>query len=149
MLSIEIQLYNHPHLRLLQFNLHLEDEGVRKLQDDVIQWFHSTCRSVTSKSLVVEVKGFSEELDACSKIQDILLALHARMERFSLYLSEVHQGELKAGKKEGIKKLFSRLCEAGVVIEKDLSEIESVSYYFLIFKLVPCLVYTCLACLGF
>ena len=107
MLSSEIDLRRNPHLRLLQFDLNLNDREIRKSQDDVIRWFDSICESVTSKSLVVEVRGFTEEVEICDKIQDTLLALYERIETFSVYLTP------------GIKAqaLFSKLYEAEIVIE--------------------------------
>ena len=110
MLSSEIDLRKNPHLRLLQFDLNLDFSTVRKSQDDVIRWFNSICESVTSKSLVVEVRGFTEKEAICNKIQDTLLALYERTETFSVYLTP--------GTKE--KGLFSKLHEAGIVVEEDV-----------------------------
>ena len=108
MLSSEIDLRKNPHLRLLQFDLRLYNSEIRKSQDDVIQWFNSICESVTSNSLVVEVRYFSEEVEICDKIQDTLLALHERIETFSVYLPP-------GTKEEG---LCSKLYEVGIVIEE-------------------------------
>ena len=110
MLSSEIDIRKNPHLRLLQFDLRLHRSEIRKSQDDVIRWFNSICESVTSKSLVVEVRGFTEEVAICNKIQDTLLALYERIETFSVYLTP--------GTKE--KRLFSKLYEVGIVIEEDI-----------------------------
>ena len=110
MLSSEIDLRKNPHLRLLQFDLRLHRSEIRKSQDDVIRWFNSICESVTSKSLVVQVSGFTEEVEICDKIQDTLLALYERIETFSVYLTP--------GTKE--KGLFSKLYETGVVVEEDV-----------------------------
>ena len=107
MLSSEIDLRKNPHLRLLQFNLHLNNV---ESQEDVIRWFNSICESVTSKSLVVEVRDFSEKVEICDKIRDTLLALYERIETFSVYLTP--------GTKE--KGLFSKLYEAEIVIEEDI-----------------------------
>ena len=109
MLSSEIDLRKDPHLRLLQFNLCLHNSEIRKSQDDVIRWFNSICESVTSKSLVVEVCGFTEEVAICNKIQDTLLALYERIETFSVCLP-------LGTKEEG---LFSKLYEVGIVVEED------------------------------
>ena len=112
MLSSEIDLRKNPHLQLLQFNLRLDDSDIRELRDDVIRWFNSICESVTSKSLVVEVRLFSEEVEICDKIQDTLLALYERTETFSVYLTP--------GTKE--KGLFSKLYEVGIVVEEYIDE---------------------------
>ena len=110
MLSSEIDLRKNPHLRLLQFNLNLYDSEFRKSQDDVIRWLNSICESVTSKSLVVEVREFYEKVESCNKIQDTLLALYERIETFSVYLT--------LGTKE--KGLFSKLYEVVIVVEEDI-----------------------------
>ena len=110
MLSSEIDLCKSPHLRLLQFNLNLNSERIRTPPDDVIRWFNSICESVTSKSLVVEVLGFSTGVEICDKIQDTLLALRERIGTFSVYLPP--------GTKEN--GLFSKLYEVGIVIEEDI-----------------------------
>ena len=110
MLSSEINLRKSPHLRLLQFYLNLNSLAIRESQADVIRWFNSICESVTSKSLVVEVRRFTEEVEICDKIQDTLLALYERIETFSVYLTP--------GTKE--KGLFSKLYEAGIVVEEDV-----------------------------
>ena len=104
----EIDLRKNPHLRLLQFSLCLDDEEVG--DDDIIRWFNSICESVTSKSLVVEVRRFTEEVEICNNIQDTLLALYERIETFSVYLTP-------GTKEEG---LFSKLYEVGIVIEEDI-----------------------------
>ena len=110
MLSSEIDLRKNPHLRLLQFDLNLDFSTVRKSQDDVIRWFNSICESVTSKSLVVEVRRFTEDVEICDRIQDTLLVLYERIKTFSVYLTP--------GTKE--KGLFSKLYETGVVVEEDV-----------------------------
>ena len=122
MLSSEIDLRKNPHLRLLQFNLNLHF-AIRESRDDVIRWFNSICESVTSKSLVVEVRGFTEEVEICDKIQDTHLALYDRIETFSVYLTP--------GTKE--KGLFSKLYEAGIVIEEEIwtDEVKLVGYNIL------------------
>ena len=107
-LSSEIDLRKNPHLRLLQFDLCLDNSEFRKSQDDMIRWFNSICESVTSKSLVVEVRWFSEKVEICDKIQDTLLALYERIETFSVYL-------IPGTKKQG---LFSKLYEVGIVVEE-------------------------------
>ena len=109
MLSSEIDLRKNPHLRLLQFDFDLDNSEIRKSRDDVIRWFNSICESVTSKSLVVEVRRFTEEVEICDRIQDTLLFLYDRFESFSVYLTP--------GTKEN--GLFSKLYEVGIVIEED------------------------------
>ena len=76
----------------------------------MIRWFNSICESVTSKSFVVEVRGFTAEVAICNKIQDTLLVLYERIETFSVYLAP--------GTKD--KKLFSKLYEAGIAVEEDV-----------------------------
>ena len=110
MLSSEIDLRKNPHLRLLQFDLNLDFSAVIKSLDDVIRWFNSICASVTSKSLVVEVRRFTEDVEICDRIQDTLLVLYERIKTFSVYLTP--------GTKE--KGLFSKLYETGVVVEEDV-----------------------------
>ena len=105
MLSSEIDLRKNPHLRLLQFDLRLYSSEIWR--DDVIRWFNSICESVTSKSLVVEVRGFTEEVAICNKIQDTLLALHKRIKTFSVYLTPGMKAQA----------LFSKLYEVEIVIE--------------------------------
>ena len=114
MLPSEINLRKNPHLRLLQFDFSFEEEKIRDLQDDVIRWFNSICESVTSKSLVVEVRNFSEKVEICDKIQDTLLALYERIETFSVYLTP-------GTKDQG---LFSKLYDVGIVVEEDIVEDE-------------------------
>ena len=103
-LSSEIDLRKNPHLRLLQFRLSLQDES----QGHEIRWFNSICESVTSKSLVVDVREFIEEVEICDKIQDTLLALYERIETFSVYLPP-------RTKRKG---LFSKLYEARIVVKE-------------------------------
>ena len=111
-LSSEIDLRKNPYLRLLQFYFFFEVERIRDSQDDVIRWFNSICESVTSKSLVVEADGFTEEVEICDKIQDTLLALYKRIETFSVYLTP--------GTKD--KGLFSKLYEVCIVVEDYIGE---------------------------
>ena len=111
-LSSEIDLRKNYYLRLLQFDLNLNFTGIRELQDDVIRWFNSICESVTSKSLVVEVRGFTERTETCNKIQETLLSLYERIETFSVYLTP-------RTKEYG---LFSKLYEVGIVIEEYIGE---------------------------
>ena len=59
---------------------------------------------------VVGVLRFGEEAEICHKIQDPLLALHERIDTFSVYLAP--------GTKA--KGLFSKLFEAGIEVEEDL-----------------------------
>ena len=109
MLSSEIDLRKNPHLRLLQFDLSPRGES-RKSKDNVIRWFNSTCKSVTSKSLVIKVCRFSREVEICNKIQNTLLALYERIETLSVHLTP-------GTKEEG---LFSKLYETGIVVEEDI-----------------------------
>ena len=114
----EIDLHPHPSLRLLQFNLDLDRIPVTG-HDEVIQWFSSICKSVTSTSFVVEVDGLPKEFRTCNTIQEALLALYRRTEIFSV--------RLPRGTK--VWGLFSRLYEADIVIEEGrwLSNNEEVS----------------------
>ena len=117
-LCSEIDLRKNPHLRLLQFNSSLEVEKIRDSQNDVIRWFNSICESVTSRSLVVELCGLSNESEICHRIEDILLSLHTRIETLSIFLSG---RSFFTGQKvdlEDVRKLFSRLYEEGIVVEK-------------------------------
>ena len=117
-LSSEIDLRKNPHLRLLQFDLRLDRSEIRKSQDDVIRWFNSICESVTSRSLVVGLDGLSNESEICNRIQEILLALHTRIETLSILLStRSFYGARKVDRKD-VRKLFSRLYEVGIVVEK-------------------------------
>ena len=127
MISSEVDLRKSPHLRLLQFQFNLDWNKMRKFEDDVLGWFNAICESITSKSLVVEVCEFPKEAKICDKIQDTLLVLYKRIETFSVYLTP--------GTKE--KGLFSKLYEAGIVVEKRLDRDgdEAVSGYLLISKL--------------
>ena len=134
-LSSEIDLRKNTHLRLLQFDLSLEEVSIRGSQGDVVQWFNSICKSVTSRSLVVCLYGLSNKLKICNKIQDMLLALHARIETLSIFLSG---RSFFTGQKvdlEDVRKLFSRLYEEGIVVEKWLDRNEEVSGYVLTSKL--------------
>ena len=117
MLSSEIDLRKNPHLRLLQVDLRLENSKSRISQDDVIQWFNSICESITYKSLVIEVRGFTDEVEICNKIQDTLLVLYERIETFSVYLTP--------GTKD--KGLVSKLYEAGIVVDKVVWDSQVVS----------------------
>ena len=85
-LSSEIDLRKNPHLRLLQFNFSLGEKKIRDSQDDMIRWFNSICESVTSRSLVVGMYRLSNQSEICNKIQDMLLALHTRIETLSVFL---------------------------------------------------------------
>ena len=91
---------------MLHFNFEPIDEEIES-QNDVVRWFNSSCESVTSKSLVVEVYGLSKEVEICAKIQDTLLALHKRIKTFSVYLTPGMKAQA----------LFSKLYEAEIVIE--------------------------------
>ena len=99
---------------MLQFDFSFDEEKIKGSQDDVIRWFNSICESVTSKSLVVEVRDCQNEVEICDKIQDTLLALYERIETFSVYLTP-------GTKNNG---LFSKLYETGVVVEEDVGKDE-------------------------
>ena len=135
-LSSEIDLRKNPHLRLLQLNFSLEEEDIRDSQDDVIRWFNSICESVTSRSLVVHLEGLWNESEICNKIQDILLALHTRIENLSIFVSGKDHFGMQVVDLEDVRKLFSRLYEAGIVVEKWLDPFrdETVSDYLLTSK---------------
>ena len=135
--SSEIDLRKNPHLRLLQFRFSLEKEKIRDSQDDVIRWFNSICESVTSRSLVVGLDGLFNESEICNKIQEMLLALHTRIGTLSIFLStKCFPREQNVDLKD-VRKLFPRLYETGIVVEKwlDRDRDEAVSGYLLISKL--------------
>ena len=111
-------------------------ESTREFEDDVTQWFNSICESLTSKSLAVEVLGLSNEPESCNKIQETLLALYARIGTLSIYIQERHLQE-QVVDPEGSRRLFSRLYETGIVVERRLGYDEAVSYYPLTSEL-PC-----------
>ena len=136
MLSSEIDLRKNPHLRLLQFNLRLDNIKSKESQGDVILWFNSICESVASKSLVVGLYGLINESEICNKIQDTLLALHTRIGTLSTFLSTEYFSGQKVDLQD-VRKLFSRLYDAGLVVEKRLGRDgeEAVSGYLLISKL--------------
>ena len=93
---------------------------------------------MTSRSLVVCLYGLFNESEICNKIQDILLALHTRIETLSIFLStECFQGQQNVDL-EDVRKLFSRLYEAGIMVEKWLypDGDETVSDYLLTSKLL-------------
>ena len=99
---------------------------IRDSQDDVIRWFNSICESMTSRSLVVGLYGLSNESEICNKIQEILLALHTRIEDLSIFISGKEYGGMQQVDLEDVRKLFSRLYEAGIVVEKWLDDDEEV-----------------------
>ena len=136
-LSSEIDLRTSPHLQLLQFDLHLHKKNMRKSQGDMILWFNSICSGVQSKSLVIEVSGFSEEVEICNKIQDTLLALNARIETLSvqLFCSYSDASTTKKRRKKNCRKLFPKLYEKGVVVERRRKGGKLVCSYFLTSKL--------------
>ena len=118
MLSLEIDLRKNPHLRLLRFNFNLLEKKIRDSQDDVIRWFNSICESVTSRSLVVGLDGLPNESEICNKIEAILLALHTRIDTLSIFLSTESFYRASKVDMKDVRKLFSRLYEAGIVFEK-------------------------------
>ena len=133
----ELDLRGSFYLRLLQFDVNIKDGEIRKSQvNHVIQWFNSICESVTSKSLVVEVRWLTQEVETCEKIQDTLLALYERMETFSVYLTPQTNGWV----------LFSKLHEAGIAIEEDLWKDEGKQVGYCI--LTPYLLYSSLSFLA-
>ena len=134
MLSSEIDLRKNLYLRLLQVDLNLNNEEIRKSQDDVIQWFNSICETVTSKSLIVEVYGFTPEVGVCNKIQDTIVALNARIETLSVYLFNTDRFGGEIMEMDDVRKLFSTLYEKGIVIEKLLDDEQSVCRYFITYK---------------
>ena len=136
-LSPEIDLRKNPQLRLLQFDFSLEEKRIRDLQDDVVQWFNSICESVTSRSLVVCLDGLVNEPAICNKIQNMLLDLHTKTGTLSIFLSTKSFPRQQNVYLEDVQKLFSRLYEAGIVVEKwlDPDGDEAVSDYLLTSKL--------------
>ena len=134
MYSSEIDLHKNPRLRLLQLDLNFRERKLIKLRDDAIRWFDSICKSVTSKSLVIEVRDFSEKAKICNKIQDTLLALNARIGTLAICLLDSHQLRVSS-EIDVIRKLFPRLCRKGIVIKRRLSDNESVCGYFFTSKL--------------
>ena len=117
-LSSEIDLRKNTHLRLLVFELNLKEGTIRDSQDDVIRWLNSICESVTSRSLVISLDGLFNESEICSKIQDILLALHTKTGTLSIFLSTKCFPREQSIDLEDVRKLFPRLYEAGIVVEK-------------------------------
>ena len=136
-LSSEIDLRKNPHLRLLQFDFSLWEKKIRDSQDDVVRWFNSICESVTSRSPVVCLYGLSNESETCNEIQEILLVLPARIENLSIFISGKDHVGRHTVDLEDVRKLFSRLYEAGIVVEKWLvwNGDEAVSGYLLTSKL--------------
>ena len=134
-LSSEIDLRKNPHLRLLQFDFLLGKEEIRDSQDDVIRWFNSICESVTSRSLFVCLYGLYNESKICNRIQDVLLALHTRTGTLSIFLSTKCFRREQNVDLEDVRKLFPRLYEAGIVVEKWLDRDEAVRRYLLTPKL--------------
>ena len=134
-LSLEIDLCKNPHLRLLQFDFSLQYKDIRDSQNDMIRWFNSICESVTSRSLVVGLSGLSNESEICNKIQDMLLALHTRIDTLSIFLSTSSFHRKSKVDLEDVRKLFFRLYEAGIVVEKWLDRHEAVRRYLLTPKL--------------
>ena len=127
---LEIDFRKNHHLRLLQVHFGLGKDKSRK-SHNAIRWFGSICESVTSKSLVVQLHGLINESELCDKIQDALLALYGRIETLSIFLSGDHgdfRGKIDL---EDLRKLFSRLYEVGIVVEKLLDKDEAVGDYLL------------------
>ena len=63
-------------------------------------------------------------------MEDMLLALHTRIETLSVFLSRdcFYRQDVDL---EDVRKLFSRLYEAGIIIEKQVNGPEEVSGYHL------------------
>ena len=101
----------------------------------MIRWFSLICESVASKSLIIEVREFSEEAEICDKIQDSLLALNERLETLSVYLSNSDRFWKGAMEIRDLRTLFPILYKKGIVFSGYLSDDESVCYYFLTSKL--------------
>ena len=118
MLSSEIDLRRSPYLRLLQFELGTESDDKA-----VMPWFDSICKSVTSRTLVVEVLDLTKKCQICDEIQETLLTLHQRIETFSVCLPRIT-------KEQGV---FSKLYEAGIVVKEHigLDKYEQVGYNIL------------------
>ena len=87
----------------------------------MIGWFNSICESVASTSLVVGLEGLFNEPEICNKIQDMLLALHTRIETLSIFVSGKDHLGMQVVDLDDVRKLFSRLYEAGIVFEKWLN----------------------------
>ena len=134
-LSPGINLRKNPNLRVLQLNFHFEDEKTRESQDDLLRWFDSICESVISRSLIIEFHGLCDEPEICNKMQETLLRLHARAVNLYVYLTHENQWGYEFMKIDDMRKLFSRLYDAGIVIEKRLNDNELVSHRFLTSKL--------------
>ena len=115
---LEIYLCTSPQLRLLQFNLRLRNEKIKKSQDNVIQWFRLVCERVTSRSIIIELQGFPDESEPCKNIEDTLLALNKRTDIMTIYLCGHEVNPDEAMKAQDVRKLFSRLHETGIVVEK-------------------------------
>ena len=135
-LSLEIDLHKNPVLQLLQFEFSFEKEKIRDWQDDVIRWFNSICERVTSGSLFVGLDVLFNKSEICNKIQDILLDLHTKTGTLSIFLATKCFPREQNVDLEDVRKLFSRLYEAGIVVEKWLNEDEEVSSYLLTSKLL-------------
>ena len=101
----------------------------------MIRWFNSICESVTSRSLIVCLDGLVNESEICNKIQDMFLALHTRIETLSIFVSGKDHLGMQVVDLDDVRKLFSRLYEAGIVVEKWLDRDEEVSGYLLTPKL--------------
>lgn len=75
------------------------------------RWFNSFCGSVTSKSLVVQLRTFPQQPEKCKEIEDILLTSnnYGKIQSFSVILNN---------RIEDRRRMFPRLYEAGIVVEK-------------------------------
>ena len=99
----------------------------------MIRSFNSTCESIATSSLVVGVYGLPKGWEARNSIQNTPLDLSRDVLHLSL-LSAL--GRTNVGGNGGMRKLFSRIYEVGVVIEKFLHDEDSVSRYFQTSKLL-------------
>ena len=93
------------------------------------------------------MNGLSNEPEISNRIQNIILALRARIETVTVLLSGKDTLGRQVVDLEDVRKMFSKLYEAGIVIEKCLDNGEAVSHQFLTSK-SPYSVCYFLACLG-
>ena len=76
--------------------------------DDVItQWSDSICESMTSQSLLVQLRTFPQQPKRC-EIESILLSLKKRIQSFSVFLDN---------HREDRQRVIPRLYEACIVTE--------------------------------
>ena len=135
MRSSETNLRANTQLRLLQVKL---DHGYsdERTWQRAIEWFNSVCESVTSKFLVVALREIPWDEEMCKKMQDTILALNARTETLSVYLSRKDRDGDEIYGRDHWRERFPALYETGIVTEKHLSDEEAVCRYFLTSKLL-------------